>query len=247
MPILSGVHIRTQDPEKLAEFYASALGMRIIKDSQSLRVGYSTRDADIVLLPGGESYRHDKRDRYWKVGITLPNIDIAYSQLCKAGLPVSPPQQFHDIGYMCHLTDPEGHQIELLQHDFEGNRPASAGDPDQPLGGGARVGQITLRAADIGSDLSLFQSLGMRLLSVQPVPSHGFDLYFLGFTGEMPPAESLTSVANREWLWKRPYTTLEFQHLAGAEINKNSGYAGIEISGLKGAVSDDFGDPIHGR
>ena len=54
--------------------------------------------------------------------------------------------------------------------------------------------------------------LGMRLLSVQDIPQHSFSLYFLGFTEDVPPCADLRSVGVREWLWQRPYTTLEIQY-----------------------------------
>ena len=57
----------------------------------------------------------------------------------------------------------------------------------------------------------------MKLLSIQDISAFGFSLYFLAFTSETPPVPSeLESVGNREWLWQRPYTTLEIQHRPGA-------------------------------
>ena len=58
--------------------------------------------------------------------------------------------------------------------------------------------------------------LGMRLLSIQDIPQHSFSLYFLGFTEEEPPCADLRSTGGREWLWQRPYTTLEVQYKPGA-------------------------------
>lgn len=244
MPRLSGVRLSVPDPADLAGFYTRFLGMRATDTSQGLRVGYAGDDADIVLLHGGAPYRHDRSDRYWKIGITLPNVDIAHEQLSSAGVPVSQPHQFRDIGYMCHLRDPAGFQIELLQQDFEGNRPHGAGDGTAPLGGGARIGQITLRSGDIAATRAVFDSLGMRLLSVQPVPDLQFTLYFWAYTQEIPPHPELDATQNREWLWKRPYTTLEIQHLPGAHPIRNPGYQGLEIEGVSQGMDDDFGDHI---
>ena len=58
----------------------------------------------------------------------------------------------------------------------------------------------------------------MKLLSIQPVKRYNFTLYFLAFTEEDPPIlEDLEAVENREWLWQRPYSTLELQHRWGTE------------------------------
>ena len=83
------------------------------------------------------------------------------------------------------------------------------------------MGQITLRCSDINRSLEFYQNMiGMKLLSIQTVEKYGFTLYFLAFTDEVPPAENLHSVQIREWLWQRPYTTLELQHKPGSEIRK---------------------------
>ena len=213
---LSSVILRVNSPERLARFYTGTLGMTEQVKDDGRHLSYADKDAALILRQAGTggTYRDSPDDRYWKIGITLPNVDIAYHQLGRAGIDVSEPRQFQDIGYMCHLRDPDGFSIELLQHHFENNRPPDAGTPKLPLGGGARIGQITLRTTDIAADLALYRDqLGMRLLSVQPVETHGFTLYFLAMTEEVPPLDDLNAIGNREWLWQRPYTTLEFQHL----------------------------------
>eukprot|EP00438_Fugacium_kawagutii_P006511 Skav209104 [mRNA] locus=scaffold179:131723:132052:+ [translate_table: standard] len=75
------------------------------------------------------------------------------------------------------------------------------------------IGQITTRITDAQRSLEFYQKvLKMKLLSVQPVEPHRFTLYFLAYTEENPPKSDLEAVENREWLWQRPYTTLELQH-----------------------------------
>ena len=71
---------------------------------------------------------------------------------------------------------------------------------------------VLCRVSDVHTRLAFYRDkLGMPLLSVQPVVKHGFALYFLAFTTDRQPNEDLESVKNREWLWQRPYTTLELQ------------------------------------
>lgn len=240
---IAALRLRVADPEKQAEFYRAALGMAVHAEGPNRRVGYPGQDADLLLMPGGGGYTHDRGHRYWKIGITLPDVDLAAHALRDVGVAVSAPGQFLDIGYMCHLTDPEGFSIELLQHDFEGNRPDGAADPAAPFAD-ARIGQITLRTGDIAAEDAFCRGLGMRLMSMQDVAPYGFDLHFYAFTDEVPPEPDLWSVANREWLWKRPYTTLEFQHLAGAQFAPVPDYRGIVIERLEHPVNDPAGDPI---
>lgn len=240
---LSAVLLRVADPERLAAFYADILDMTLHVQGPNRRLGYEGQDADLLLMPGGGGYTHDGGQRYWKIGITLPDVDLAAAYLRRKGVDVSTPKQFLDIGYMCHLKDPAGFVIELLQHDFQGNRPDDAADPAAPFAG-ACIGQITLRTGDIAAEDAFWRARGMQLLSVQDVAQYGFDLHFYAFTDEKPPNADLWSVENREWLWKRPYTTLEFQHLAGAQFAPAPDYRGLEIQGLTESLRDAFNDPL---
>lgn len=240
---LSALRLRVADPDQLADFYRDILGMSVRAEGQARRVGYTGQDADLLLMPGGGGYSHDQGQRYWKIGITLPDVDLAAESLHKQGVAVSAPRQFLDIGYMAHLSDPEGFVIELLQHDFEGNRPENAGDPAAPFVH-ARIGQITLRTGDIAAEDKSCRAQGMKLLSMQDVAPYGFDLHFYAFTQESPPDPDPWAVRNREWLWKRPYTTLEFQHVQGAQFAPAPDYKGLEFEGLDSPLTDAFGDPV---
>ncbi len=163
-----------------------------------------------ATLPSGRDHV------YWKIGVTLADVDRARARLVAAGARVSAPAQFEDIGYLCHLQDPDGYAVELLQRTFApplGPAPAPTPDDGSPLAEPGVLGQITLRVRDIAASRALYERrLGMRLLSIQPVTRHGFTLYFLAFTDERPPSPDLRAVTNREWLWQRPYTTLELLH-----------------------------------
>ena len=211
-PVLT---LRTPEPAVLETFYTNNLGMTADWQGSALCLSYDKAGAMIRFEKSDSPapYQYTRADRYWKIGITLPNVDLAYEQLIANDIFVSEPKQFRDIGYLCHLSDPGGFQIELLQHTFEGQEKTSNGDPARPLGGGAQIGQITIRTTDIGKELAHYQDrLGMTLLSVQPVHDFGFDLYFLAFTNEQPPYPDLRAIENRPWLWQRPYTTIEIQH-----------------------------------
>ncbi|CAH3142991.1 unnamed protein product, partial [Porites lobata] len=64
-------------------------------------------------------------------------------------------------------------------------------------------------------------TLGMKLLSIHSIPNM-FNLYFLACTDERPPSDDVNAVEIREWLWKRPYTTLELQHYPGTDRKYNT-------------------------
>ncbi len=182
---------------------------------------------------------------YWKIGITLADVDLARQNLIEVDTIVSEPKQFHDVGYLCHLSDPDGYTIELLQHRFADNHQPSLPLANYRLGCVATFGQITLRVKDPEKSLDFYiRGLGMQLLSRQVIEAHRFTLYFLACTEERPPYADVDDVRNREWLWQRPYTVLELQHIWGTELSEfqyrvapTTGFEGVSfIAGDANAV-----------
>ena len=233
-----GVSLNVNNPETLAKFYTDILGMELSIDATTYTLGYGAQSARLYLkaATAPQTYSHSRQDIYWKIGITVPDVNAAYAYLMDCGVLVSTPGQFQDIGYLCHLSDPEGFQIELLQHTFEGRPKTATPDMSQPLGGGAHLAHVTLRTTDIAHERALYETeYGLSLLSIQPVPSYGFDLYFFAATSDTPPDPDLVSVDNREWLWQRPYPVLEIQHCHAPAIIKPTpssgtvGYAGLNF------------------
>lgn len=237
--MIAGIALTVRDPEALAAFYGNVLGMTrqqvLLEDEEGddgtaehiISVGYGGLSAALILRKSPDSTDSSeyvrkatsKTDRYWKIAITVPNLDVAHAQIVEKGVAATEPHQFRDIAYLSHLVDPEGHVIELIQHTFQGKPRSDNNGADhsstQPLGGSARIGLITLRTADISADRKTCLDLGMAYMSRQAVSDLGFDLYFFGFANDNqcrpPNEEDVDAVENREWLWQRPYTTLEFQ------------------------------------
>ncbi len=214
-PFLSTLSLSVNSPEQLAEFYCQILGKHRIDHDNTISVGYGDEGACLAFRKSTlqRTYQHHAHDRYWKIAITVPDLDCAYRQLAQSDITVSTPHQFRDVGYLCHLTDPEGFVIELLQHRFEDQPRTVQGDPSQALGG-AHIGLITLRTDDIDAEFKRCQQqLGMKYLCRQPVTDLGFDLYFFAFTEQNPPSEKMEAIENRPWVYQRTYTVLEFQHV----------------------------------
>jgi catechol 2,3-dioxygenase-like lactoylglutathione lyase family enzyme len=194
------------------------MGMTEVAFNAGLSFQYRSNSCKLVFEEADcRSYEASSSDFYWKTGITVRNLDLAVSFLRKRGIEITDPIQFQDIGYLAHLKDPLGHIIELLQQGFGGNaQPIQSG---HPVGFGATLAHITLRVKDIDRcEQYLTHQLGMRLMSVQAVEEYAFTLYFFGWSDELLPNEDLTAVENREWLWRRPYTLLELQHIHDPEF-----------------------------
>lgn len=237
MATIESLVLRCSDPQSQQLFYCNLLGMKTRDDGS---VGYGGDQANIHFLKSSNQYRPNSSDTYWKIALAVENIDLAYQQLTELDIEVSEPRQFQDVGFLAHFTDPEGFTIELIEHYFKGNRPSIPNDTTL-LGGGACFNLLTLRTAEIEKLDSFLTHLGMTPLSVQPVEIFGFTLYFYAFTTDVPPVSDLRAVENREWLYQRPYTVLEIQHVHGAGAmslppSGKSGYAGAVFTGC----SDEF-------
>ena len=93
------------------------------------------------------------------------------------------------------------------------------------------------------------EALGTRLLSHQLVEPHGFTLYFLASSTQSPPNADIDALENREWLWQRPYTTLELQHFwpgeqQGVTCTRHDGQTpGFWGIGFESHQPDAFVDP----
>ena len=238
--LLKGVKLACRNPQNLAAWYTANLGMTSTVEGDKTFLFYDRNQFSIVLTqaaPGTPDYQASPNHRYWKVGVVVPDADVAYEQLAAKGIVKKggKPSQFQDIGYLFHFADPEGFGTEVLQHTFEGQPKTAQGDPSKPLGGGASIGQLTLRTGDAEAECAAFQdplTYGMKMLSIQPVEQYGFCLYFLAKTTEQPPnASDLKAVENRPWLWQRPYCTLEIQEKKGQTFESPApnapGYQGI--------------------
>lgn len=229
---VSAIQYQVNDLAAMERFYRDALGCEVTSQNGSVTCAFP-QGARLEFHEAPVTQHEAAKDnRYWKIGLTMPDLDRAVAYLDRMGWPVSRPRQFLDIGYMCHLNDPAGLPIELLQQGFEGR--AAAGPEGHDIGAQATLAHLTLRAETrAAADAEWCESAGMTLMSVQPVTQYGFSLYFFAKTHDAPPDPDLTTVANREWLWRRPYTLVEVQvYDDGLPITPvDEGMAGL--SGIK--------------
>ncbi|MFT7581968.1 MAG: catechol 2,3-dioxygenase-like lactoylglutathione lyase family enzyme [Myxococcota bacterium] len=215
--------MRVPNVRAVADFYCTHFGMT--QQGASNRRGPTVLQSEagysLVLSEPSETVLDTRNteavtqeDGYWKIAFTTADVDQLRDRLVAAGVPVTEPRQFLDIGYLCHLSDPAGFTVELLQHRFMPPRsPAAAVAPPDPL-----LGLLTLRVRDPEASLAFYRDrLGMQLLSRQEVTPKRFSIYFLAGTDDRPPVADIGAVENREWLYQRPYTLLELQHRWGSE------------------------------
>ncbi len=118
MPKFETLILYVANPEAQREFYCSILGMT---DQGDGRIGYSPDEVSLKFLKANTSYAPQPSDLYWKIALSVPDIDLACEQLNKRGVSCSKPDQFRDIGYLAHFQDPESFTVELIDHWFKGD------------------------------------------------------------------------------------------------------------------------------
>ena len=203
------IHYRVSDLGLTRQFYSDVLGFDVADEGKALTCSLPNGARLVFHEAPVERHEAKKDGRYWKIGLTMPDLDRAVAHLDRLGWVISRPRQFLDIGYMCHLNDPDGLSLELLQQGFEGR--GAPGPTGHDIGAQATLAHLTLRAETREVADAEWLGAGMTLMSVQPVPSHGFTLYFYANTDQTPPDPDLAAVAHREWLWRRPYALVEVQ------------------------------------
>lgn len=258
--------LRISDPGVSLPFYQDKLGMTLlaqrgIGDDVHYFLGFvdpgvdvSPIDSDpsqwqsrsfleLVHSPQGPKAdirpQPDADEGYWKIAISVSELDIARNRLVANGVDVDSPRQVGDIAYLCHFNDPDGYCIELIQHDFLQNHQSAPENFDYALGSCPAFLLITYRVKDVEASLQFYDEvLGMKLLSVQTVEARGFTLYFLACTDESPPNSDVNHVGNREWLWQRSYCVVELQHIWGTEsksdfeyrVGAETGFMGVSFA-----------------
>lgn len=245
MSQLKSLRLTVSHIENSIKFYIDVLGMHLVKvqhdeDHQVKKRAILSYDNQVhpfflCLDQGAQDaeFSPQKDDLYWKIGIALADVELARNKIMSQGISVSQPNQFLDIGYLCHLQDPDGFVIELLQYTF-GRRKAPLGDNNSALGQKAHIGQVSLRVKNIKESIDYYQqTFGLRLISKMDANPYGFSLYFLApQDAPIPPQANLEAVENREWLWSQPITTLELLHREGSESLPGFSYKPHSTEGL---------------
>ncbi len=206
----------------LSRTYVEALGMRTLG---ALRFGYG--ETELVFADDAPGpHVADDADLYWKIGVTVADLDAAVAQVRRAGVEVSSPWSLAGIGYLCHLRDPAGLQIELLQRRWEGHAEPNGEHAFES----ARLAHVSLRVTAGHAARTWWRALGLFELDAMDLPGRAFSLSFHGPVAAVAPVGPLR--ARREWLWSRPETLIELQHRPGpVRASPGTGLTGLVIDG----------------
>lgn len=128
--------------DEVVEFYTSKLGMKQFSQVNNEQAGEQVHFLGFngemgqkcnkavtffELVTPANSSKHTVLPKvnmgrgsvYWKIGVNMPDVDKAAVKLADNGVSVGKPEQFMDIGYLCHVQDPDSFTVELLQFYFD--------------------------------------------------------------------------------------------------------------------------------
>lgn len=249
MPKLLSAMFRTAD-SRLADFFCEHYALQASDGGRYLRQRREPEVATAIEIEKVAGCTETFNNAtYWKIGFGLHDVTQHASLLRSRGLSVSQEAQFQDVGFVAHTQDADDNIIELLQHQFEENFKRKSADACSADDNCPTLGQITVRTSLADDTLAFYRKIGMTLLAVMPVTAYGFCLYFLAYTNETPPKpDDLEAVENREWLWQRPYCTLEVQHVRKRQIQPyedlkdgQRGFMGMRIAVSQNEANTLFG------
>jgi len=247
MKYLQSLSLYISKPLDSLSFYISKLGMKLIeiyieedKKYYHLSFDKNSKQAFLELIYDKNNTQtvfpknQDLLEGYWKIAISIKDVDIASDKLIEKGIKVSEAFQVPNVAYLCHIQDPDGYTIELIQHKFQENHIKEKEDSSYKLGNKPVFSLITYRVKNINKSLDFYQTkLGLKLFSKMDVTKRGFNIYFLAASKEKAPSENIEAIENAQWLWTRDYTMIEFQHILKIEDKKDFVYDISKKTGFK--------------
>ncbi|MGI9278599.1 MAG: VOC family protein [Endozoicomonas sp.] len=248
---LSHHRLMVSNLDQSLSFYRQHLGMTLLSrpqesDFEHCFLAYPQTQGALLELVCRQGVKPEvasqpsRTEGYWKFSISVVDLQRARQSLIDSGVSsVGESFEVPDVAFLCHLQDPDGYWIELIQQTFKKNTPALLDDLKASVWYSACLNLSTLRSRDIDASLTFYEQIGLRLVSRQEVPDRNMTLYFLSGLEEPAPLDDVDAVEIREWLWQRPYTLLELQHIHGTESQKGfryqvrteSGFLGLTLEG----------------
>lgn len=111
---IGGLFFRAQDPNALAEWYLSRLGIDLVPTGPDGKVWMQSAGAT-VFSPFAADTDYFPADRQYMVNFRVADMDAMLAQLTAAGETAGETQVMDGIGRFCRIHDPEGNPIELWE------------------------------------------------------------------------------------------------------------------------------------
>lgn len=233
---LSAHRLLIKNPESTLDFYQNVLGMTLIRQKESKAgqhywLSFDAKQAELELV-----YQTDiefeiapqpcKTEGYWKFTVAVEHLEFTRSQLLNKNVAIGPCFEVQDLAYLCHLTDPNGYCIELIQKTLK--------KPSTTLPCHHSFNLSTLRVKNAKQSVQFYESLGMRLVYTYRSDARQMTLYFLISKSDANELAQPSDQLIEEKLWQFPYTVLELQQLDGTAEDPNFHYRTDSSTGFLG-------------
>jgi predicted enzyme related to lactoylglutathione lyase len=112
---IGGLFFRAHDPKVLGAWYEQHLGIAPTPTSEGGTV-WQQEAGPTVFSPFPQTTKYfGDANKVWMVNFRVHELDKMVTQLRAAGVEVSDPESYPNLGRFARLRDPEGNPIELWQ------------------------------------------------------------------------------------------------------------------------------------
>ena len=112
---IGGLFFRAKDPEALARWYETHLGVRPVPKSYEESPWRQEAGATVFAPFPSDTDYFGRPEQQWMVNFRVRDLDAMATQLRAAGITVDIDPTAYPNGRFAHLDDPEGNRIELWE------------------------------------------------------------------------------------------------------------------------------------
>jgi predicted enzyme related to lactoylglutathione lyase len=124
---IGGVFFRARDPEALAAWYETHLGIRRVGERYEDGSWWQDEGPTVFAPFAADTEKFGRPEQAWMLNLRVRDLDAMVAQLRAAGIAVEVDPRLHPNGRFAHTADPEGNPIELWQAGgTDAQRPADA-------------------------------------------------------------------------------------------------------------------------
>lgn len=114
---IGGVFFRAQDPDRLARWYATHLGVDPAPESYDVSSWWQQPGPTVFAAMPADSDHFGSPPRSWSINFRVADLEAMVDQLRGADVEVTVDAEAYPNGRFASLHDPEGNPIQLWQPD----------------------------------------------------------------------------------------------------------------------------------
>ena len=111
---IGGVFFRAKDPEALAQWYQTHLGINLAPTNMDMQAWVS-EEGVTVFAPFAEDTDYFPPDRTFMLNFRVRDLDAMLAQLRSGGIEITREEAMDGIGRFARIHDPDGNPVELWE------------------------------------------------------------------------------------------------------------------------------------